>query len=70
MVTGEWWRSNVDKWSVYTIGNPGGKQELVGIAVKKGFETVFDLSIPASSCVYTAAIQANVEVRRSNTVCF
>lgn len=61
--------TDVQKWNVYTGHEAQEKQALVGSALKKGFETVFELAASDSTCVQVAAVQAGQEVRRSNTVC-
>ena len=61
--------TDVEKWNVYTWSEGQKQQDFAGHAIKRGFETVFELELPDASCVYVAAVQAGEEVRRSNTAC-
>lgn len=58
--------TEVSGWALYT-GTANSTLERVGVAQRKGFETVFQ--IPAGiNFVQVAAVQDNQEVRRSNVV--
>ena len=60
--------TDVEAWVVY-VGEPGGKMSKVGRAMKRGFETVFDVRVGREACVKVAAERGREEVRDSNVVC-
>lgn len=60
--------TDVDRWNVYAK-EPAGRR-LVGTAVKRGFETVFDVDVSSHSpCVEVTALQDGSEIRYSNVAC-
>lgn len=60
--------TDVEAWVVY-IGRPGGEMHKAGRAMKKGFETVFQVRAGKGACVKVAAERGREEVRDSNVVC-
>lgn len=60
--------TDVKEWNVYAKG-PSDRR-LIGKAVRRGFETVFVVDVPARSpCIEVAAVQEGSEIRYSNIAC-
>jgi hypothetical protein len=60
--------TDVEAWNVY-LHKPLTRV-LVGRAAKVGFETVFDLDVPAQdSCLQIGAVQDGAEIRNSSIIC-
>ena len=76
--------TDIEAWNIYTGTVRGSKKEedendeeekgdgmkLVGKALKKGFETSFELTLGEKSrCVQAAAVRYDEEIRRSQVLC-